>query len=116
VAAFRDRCDRAIDTILGNREARAERAGQLLAAFSYRGVLERGFALVRDTESNPVRRAAAMSPGQNIDIEFADGRVRAQAEQEGAVRLRPAAPPSPPRRRRRGRSDGGEGQGSLFDA
>ncbi len=101
VIALCGRADRAIDTILGNREARAESAGQLLAAFSYRGVLERGFALVRDAGGSPVRRAAAMHPGQNIDIEFSDGRVRAQAEAaEGAVRLQPA----PPRRRRGGRA------------
>jgi exodeoxyribonuclease VII large subunit len=113
VTVLQDRSERAIDNILAAREARWDRAGQLLSAFSYRGVLERGFALVRDAGGNPVRRAAMMSPGQNIDIEFSDGRVRAQAEGEGAVRLQPAPPPAPPRRRRR-RDSGGEGQGSLF--
>ena len=114
VTALQDRSERAIDNILGNREARWDRAGQLLSAFSYRGVLERGFALVRDAGGNPVRRAAMMHPGQNIDIEFSDGRVRAQTEtSEGTVRLQPAAPPAPPRRRRR-RDSGGEGQGNLF--
>jgi exodeoxyribonuclease VII large subunit len=116
VTALGERAERAIDTVFAHREARAERAGQLLAAYSYRGVLERGFALVRDAEGNPVRRAAAMHSGQNVDIEFADGRVRAQAEPlEGSVRLRPAAvPPAWPRRSRRRQGGGGEGQGNLF--
>ncbi len=115
VVALCGRADRAIDNILANREARAERAGQLLAAFSYRGVLDRGFALVRDADGNPVRRAAATYPGQHVDVEFSDGRVRAQTEtSEGSVRLRPAPPPPPPRRSRRRRYGSGEGQGNLF--
>jgi exodeoxyribonuclease VII large subunit len=117
VAALQVRSERAIDNVLANREARWDRAGQLLSAFSYRGVLERGFALVRDADGNPVRQAATTTPGQNIDIEFADGRVRAQTETlEGAVRLRPVAPPALPRRSRRRRDRGGEGQGNLFDS
>src|SRR4029078_447861 len=46
--AFAQRAERAAWTLLDNRAARLERAGQLLTAFSYRGVLSRGFALVRD--------------------------------------------------------------------
>jgi exodeoxyribonuclease VII large subunit len=113
VGALSDRCDRAIDNVLAGREARSERAGQLLSALSYRGVLARGFALVRDAEGNPMHRAATMRPGQDIDIEFSDGRVRAQAaDLADAVRLRPAAPP--PRRPRRRRAPSVEGQGNLF--
>ncbi|MBO0751770.1 MAG: exodeoxyribonuclease VII large subunit, partial [Bradyrhizobiaceae bacterium] len=37
----------AMDTLLDRRDARLERAAQLLTAFSYHGVLARGFALVR---------------------------------------------------------------------
>ena len=52
---------RAIENLLDNRDLRLERAGQLLTAFSYRGVLERGFALVRELDGNPLRRAAAVA-------------------------------------------------------
>ena len=82
----------------------AERAGQLLTAFSYRGVLERGFALVRDLDGSPLRRAAAVQAGQGLDIEFADGRVRGDRGRR-ALRWRrvgaAAAAPAAPRRRRR---------------
>jgi exodeoxyribonuclease VII large subunit len=109
VTALRERAERAIENLLDNRDLRAERAGQLLTAFSYRGVLERGFALVRGLDGTPLRRAAAVQAGQGLDIEFADGRARATAE--GAPALAPVVPPRPRRRRRSG-SD--EGQGSLF--
>ena len=107
--AFGERAQRAIENLLDNRDLRLERAGQLLTALSYRGVLERGFALVRDVDGNPLRRAAAVQAGQGLDIEFADGRVRATAE--GAPSLAPVVPPRPRRRRRPGPE---EGQGSLF--
>ena len=49
---------RAIDNLLDARWARCERDAQLLATFSYRGVLARGFALVRDRTGRPLRAAA----------------------------------------------------------
>jgi exodeoxyribonuclease VII large subunit len=109
LGAFAERALRAMQNLLDNRDLRTERAGQLLTALSYRGVLERGFALVRDADGHPLRRAASVAAGQRLEIEFADG--RAQATAQGAPAL---APPAPPRRRRR-RPQGGEGQGSLFD-
>src|SRR5262245_18951221 len=107
--AFGERARLAIENLLDNRDLRIERAGQLLTALSYRGVLERGFALVRALDGSPLRRAAAVQAGQGLDIEFADGRVRAAAE--GAPALSPVAPPRLRRRRRPGPE---EGQGSLF--
>ena len=85
-----------------------ERAGRLLAAVSYRGVLARGFALARGPTGRPLRNAAAIEVGSRLDIEFSDGRVRALAE---ARSVSAAAESVPLKRRRRG---GGEGQGSLF--
>jgi exodeoxyribonuclease VII large subunit len=110
VMTLAERAERAAWTLLENRAARLERAGQLLAAFSYRGVLSRGFALVRDAEDRPLRTAAAVHPATKLSIEFSDGRVGAVAE--GSTPL-PISPPFTIRRRRRG---GGSdpGQGSLF--
>src|SRR5262249_57436355 len=99
----------AISAILDNRFARIERAERLLAAVSYRGVLARGFALVRDPTGKPLRTTAAVQRGMRLDIEFSDGRGRATAE---ASALAPLPPPKP--RRRRG--GGGEGQGDLVRA
>jgi exodeoxyribonuclease VII large subunit len=109
VSALAERAERAIDNLLDARWARCERDAQLLAAFSYRGVLARGFALVRDRAGRPLRTAASVATGMPIDIEFSDGRVGARAELVQAS----TAPRSEPARRRR-RRDGDPGQGSLF--
>jgi exodeoxyribonuclease VII large subunit len=81
----------------------------LLTAYSYRGVLERGFALVRDGDGRPLRSAAAVDAGMRLDIEFADGRVAATADGDRAAQ--PVAKPKP---RVRGSGEGPGGQGSLF--
>ena len=111
--ALAGRAQRAMRMLVRQHAVAVERCGQLLAALSHRGVLARGFALVRDLDGKPLRAAAAVSLGQRIDIEFSDGRVRALAE-GSSVSPAPsgdstAGTPSPRRRR-----SGGEGQGSLF--
>ena len=113
VTALIERADRAVLLLLDQRAAAIERCGQLLAALSHRGVLARGFALVRDLDGRPLRNAAAISPAQPLDIEFSDGRVRATAEGSS---LAPATTPvlrvRPRPRRRGGYND--PGQGNLF--
>jgi exodeoxyribonuclease VII large subunit len=106
------RAQRAIVALLRQQAAALARDGQLLAALSHRGVLARGFALVRDLDGRPLRTAAAVSPGLAMDIEFADGRVRARAEGPAAAEPATGAPDTTgkPRPRR----DGNPGQGSLF--
>jgi exodeoxyribonuclease VII large subunit len=100
------RAQRAINMLVHRGADVLDRLDQLLDAFSYRGVLERGFALVRDLDGKPLHSAAAIRPGLRIDVEFSDGRVRALSE--GLT----AGPARKPSRGRRG--GGGEGQGSLF--
>jgi exodeoxyribonuclease VII large subunit len=101
-----------VSTLLDHRTARLDRAGQLLAAFSYRGVLSRGFALVRDSAGQPLRTASAVESGASIDIEFSDGRVGATAQ---GVSKRIENPPFARSRPRSRRGGGSEGQGSLFE-
>ena len=55
-------------------------SGQLLAALSYRSVLARGFALVRDESGHALHAASAVGPGAQLSIEFADGKVTAIAD------------------------------------
>jgi exodeoxyribonuclease VII large subunit len=120
VTAFGERSQRATLAMLRQHQARVERAERLLAAFSYREVLKRGFALVRDGEGHPLRSAAAVSGGMHIEIEFSVGRVAAIADGAGTPQPRsaeamPAARPKP--RSRGGQGSGGDGpsgQGSLF--
>jgi exodeoxyribonuclease VII large subunit len=109
LAALGERAERAVENFLDARWARWERGSQLLAAFSYRSVLARGFALVRDRAGRPVRTAASVTVGTPLDVEFSDGHVGARAE---VVQASAAPRPEPPRRRRR--RAGNPGQGSLF--
>jgi exodeoxyribonuclease VII large subunit len=104
------RAERAVATLLDRRYARLDRAGQLLTALSYHGVLARGFALVRSEVGRPLRAAAAINPGTRLDIEFADGRLRATAE----ARSLSAATASEPPLRRKARRSSDPGQGTLF--
>jgi exodeoxyribonuclease VII large subunit len=109
LAGFAERAGRAVRNFVAARQARAERGAQLLAAFSYRGVLARGFALVRDDTGHPLRAAAVVTGGMAIEIEFADGRVGAHAD-GGASVSKPAGEAAKPRAPRKT----GPGQGDLF--
>src|SRR5947199_7025945 len=100
----------AVNRLLERRFAALDRADKLLAALSYQGVLARGFALVRDPAGPPIRSAAAINPGQALDIEFSDGRATALATAAHGVPVKPRQPIRP-RSRKYG---SGEGQGSLF--
>ena len=51
-----------------------------LQAASPASVLNRGFAIIRDTEGRPVTRAARLQAGERIGIEFGDGRGAARVE------------------------------------
>ena len=89
---------------LQRRWDRVRGAEQLLKAFSYQGVLARGFALVRDGDGHPLRSASAVGSGMRLQIEFSDGRIGATADGDGAPR--PAAKSKP---RPRGGESGGQG-------
>ncbi len=67
--------------------------GRVLESVSYRKVLARGYAVVRGPEGL-IARAAAVSPGLGLEIEFADGRVAAQATGHAMGQVT-GPPPSP---------------------
>jgi exodeoxyribonuclease VII large subunit len=52
---------------------------KLLFSLGYPQVLARGFALVRDSDRKPLRRAADVVDGARLDIEFTDGHKTAIA-------------------------------------
>ena len=107
---FGDRLKRHGADLLSRGTDRVAQAGKLLESYSFRSVLQRGFALVRDQDGQPVLAAAGAAAGDTISIEFADGRIGARVT-DGAVSktVRSAAPP---RKRDEGGSKGG--QGSLL--
>jgi exodeoxyribonuclease VII large subunit len=111
-----DRATRAIDTLLERLDAHVTHRSQLLTALSYRGVLARGFALVRDNDGHPVHSAAAVGPHARLSVEFADGNVGVTADADRPAA--PVVPTSPPRsaarEARRRRAAQSADQGSLF--
>lgn len=92
-----ERARRALATALQRLEARVGHSGQLLGALSYRGVLARGFALVRDEHGHAVHAAASIGPGAPLSVEFADGRVAVTADTDRPAPTRVAKPASEPR-------------------
>lgn len=109
LAALWTRAERAIDQSLKQRADALNGQAGLLNALSYRGVLARGFALVRDQNGQPVRMAGAIAAGAALTVEFADGRVDVRAE-GGSVGGSAPVPPRPVARPVKRP----EGQGDLF--
>jgi exodeoxyribonuclease VII large subunit len=110
-----ERAERAMLTMLDRLEARILHSGQLLTALSYRSVLARGFALVRNEAGHPLHAAADVGAGARLEIEFSDGRVAATAGTDQPVLVpqqNPAIAPRRPRTPRRAVKP--VDQGSLF--
>ncbi|HEY9215937.1 MAG TPA: exodeoxyribonuclease VII large subunit, partial [Ancylobacter sp.] len=61
------------------RARRVRAVEQLMQALSYKGVLARGFALVRNAAGEPLHMAAGIAAGDVLDIQFSDGHVSAVA-------------------------------------
>jgi exodeoxyribonuclease VII large subunit len=90
-----DRRMRALRALLAARTGQIRALDQLLTSYSYRGVLDRGFALVRGPGDLPLRSAAAATPGLPVTIEFADGKAAATIEgapRRAGARPKPAVP------------------------
>jgi exodeoxyribonuclease VII large subunit len=94
-------------TRLGRLRQTLESNAKMLSALSYQSVLQRGFALVRDAAGKPVRHAKAVTAGDALALEFADGRldVAVTATAPALVPPAPGKARTPPAGRR---------QGSLF--
>lgn len=60
-------------------QQRLGRAAALLEALSFQKVLERGFAVIRDEDGKPLVSAASVRPGQRLELQFRDGRKKAEA-------------------------------------
>ncbi len=96
----------ALEASRQRHHARLATLTQILAGLSYRSVLARGFALVREGDGAMVRRAVGLLPRTPLRLEFADGEVQAEVvgTEPSKTRARPARPVGP---------SGGR-QGSLF--
>jgi len=85
------RAESALSGDLSRRRALLLAQDRMLQSLSYRNVLKRGYALVRDEDGVPVKSAAELGPGRAIAIEFADGTVDAVTGSGGGTpRKKPA--------------------------
>ncbi len=87
-----DRLSRAMRQHLRDRRARLGLAARSLVGLDPKAVLARGYAIVRDEAGVVLPRAALAQAATVLEIEFADGRLRAahaaDAQQKGARRRR----------------------------
>ena len=63
----------AMKRLLERSTERLVRAGTLLEAYSYQGVLARGYALVTDEGGKVVRKGKPLKAGEAVKLTFADG-------------------------------------------
>ncbi len=99
------RLQRSFTARLKEDRKRLEATARVLDSVSYRGVLERGFVLVRGADGHVRRRAEAVASGEALTLTFADGAREAIADgvpdsSKAAAKPRPAKPKA--------------GQGTLF--
>src|SRR5690606_41883095 len=104
------RADRAITLRVEHSRAKLDHHERLAKSLSYQAVLDRGFALVRDSNDTPLKRAADIASGQVLHLQFADGTADAIATSQAAgPKPAPAQTgKSAPAPKEKG------GQGSLF--
>ena len=109
---FAKRLQGAIRPLVRDAARRLDGQAKLLDSLSYKGVLARGYALVRDARGRPVFRAADAVPGADIEIEFTDGLVGATlggaAPKPGKGRF--TRKPGAKKRSRGGGGDDSQGQ------
>ncbi|MGV8853771.1 MAG: exodeoxyribonuclease VII large subunit [Devosia sp.] len=74
---------------MAENRAALSQSGKLLASLSYRSVLARGYAVIKDAEGNLVQEKAALSPGDLVAIEFADGAIAASIAGSPVIKKKP---------------------------
>ena len=90
VSAQLDRC---MGQRLTDARTRLGESSRLLKTLSYEAVLERGFALVRDENDEPVKRAGEVKKGAALTIEFAGRERVGVVATDGAAAARPKPAP-----------------------
>jgi exodeoxyribonuclease VII large subunit len=74
------------------RSAALAQAGKLLTSLSYKSVLARGYAVIKDSDGHLVHQRAGLTPGDAVSIEFADGAVGATIAGSPAIKKKPRPP------------------------
>ncbi len=83
--------------LITDKKNALQAVGRLMDSLSYRSVLSRGFALVRDDAGRPVMKAADTRASARIQIEWLDGSQQAVISPEAAPKKRkePTNPDQP---------------------
>jgi len=102
--------DRDFARLRQDAQTRLDNLAKLLKSYSYEGVLDRGFAVVRSA-GDVITRAAGAQEGQGIEVQFRDGRIAAVVGDVPPDAQPPATPKS--KRRTKPKSDD-DPQGSLL--
>jgi exodeoxyribonuclease VII large subunit len=98
------RLERCFGARMNEDRKKLESLSRVLEGISYRGVLDRGFALVRGADGKIRRRADAVKAGERLSLTFADGEREAVAG---------GTPPTAPAPKARVTKPSGN-QGDLF--
>jgi len=83
------RTEQAINRKIDQDKQRLAKAAQLLDAYSYQGVLERGYALVQTKSGDVVRSKDSVTAGEGVTLTFADGKRGAVIEGAAVKKAKP---------------------------
>jgi exodeoxyribonuclease VII large subunit len=86
VTALAERARRAEQADIAKKSRQLDGLSRLLQSVSFKGVLERGFALVKGEDGKVRRRAASLKAGEALTLTFSDG--EAQAVSGGTAKTR----------------------------
>lgn len=78
-----------ISQSLTDRNVRLAQSGKLLLSLSYRNVLARGYAVIKDTEGHLITQREGLSPGDAITIGLSDGEVGATIAGSPVIKKKP---------------------------
>lgn len=76
-----DRLDRSFRQYISNEDKRLQSLSQLLEVLSFKSVLGRGYALIRDSAGKPVTSAIGIQKNDRISIELKDGTLHSVVEE-----------------------------------
>ena len=71
---------RAMHHLIDEKRQRLTLAAKLNQSFSYKSVLARGFAVIKDNNGKPIISTAKARPGAQVSIELQDGKVNARVD------------------------------------
>jgi len=95
LSVYAGRADRVMQARIERSEDRVKRVTGLLEAYSYQGVLKRGYALVTDSKGRIIRSKETPKSGDSVKLTFADGERAAVidgADERPKARRKPISP------------------------